>query len=217
MVTLTLTLTIWSINSGVLISLLLPHLLASFTDSLPSLNLLCHSKTDARFMQDAPKEVRSIPYISVAFFPSLEQNFIAYRSSKVSSRLDCIFEIHHLRQSGFSRVYSNCYCSCSFEPKIMKIGLSFHKMYSNNLLNFQESTTILNACTKKAWKLIEGSMYISVCVSKYDKVCLFIRLIFKKKKYNVMQCFSMWPIKLHFFFNPLKWYRYIICFSFLPN
>ena len=35
----------------------------------------------------------SIPYISVAFFPSLKQNFIAYRSSKVSSRPDCIFEI----------------------------------------------------------------------------------------------------------------------------
>ena len=31
--------------------LLLPHLSSSVTDSLPSLNLLCHSKTDARFMQ----------------------------------------------------------------------------------------------------------------------------------------------------------------------
>ena len=43
-------------------------------------------------MQDAPKAAWSIPYVSVAsFFPSLKQNFIAYRSSKVS---DCIFEIH---------------------------------------------------------------------------------------------------------------------------
>ena len=50
-------------------------------------------------MQDAPKAVWSIPYGSVAFFPSLKQNFIAYRSSKVS---DCIFEIHQLWQSGFS-------------------------------------------------------------------------------------------------------------------
>ena len=57
------------------------------------------------------KAVWSIPYISVAFFPSLKQNFIAYRSSKVS---DCIFEIHQLCQSGFSRVYSNCCCSCSY-------------------------------------------------------------------------------------------------------
>ena len=34
-------------------------------------------------MQDAPKAVWSIPYVSVAFFPSLKQNFIAYRSSTV--------------------------------------------------------------------------------------------------------------------------------------
>ena len=34
-------------------------------------------------MQDAPKAVRSIPYVSVAVFPSLKQNFIAYCSSKV--------------------------------------------------------------------------------------------------------------------------------------
>ena len=53
-------------------------------------------------MQDAPKAVWSIPYVSVAFFPSLKQNFIAYRSSK---HPDCIFEIHQLWQSGFSRVY----------------------------------------------------------------------------------------------------------------
>ena len=43
---------IWSINSGVLTSLLLPHLSSSLTDSLPSLNLFFYSKTDARFMQD---------------------------------------------------------------------------------------------------------------------------------------------------------------------
>ena len=153
-VTLILTLTLWPINSGVLTSLLLPHLLSSLTDSLPSLNLLCHSKTDARFMQDAPKAVWRIPYVSVAFFLSLKQNFISCRSSKVSSRPDCIFEIHQLWQSGFSRVYSNCCCSCSFESEIIKIGESSHKMYSNNIVNFQESTTILNACTKKGWKLI---------------------------------------------------------------
>ena len=45
-------------------------------------------------MQDGRKAVWSIPYISVAFFLSLKQNFIAYRSSKVSSHPDCIFEIH---------------------------------------------------------------------------------------------------------------------------
>ena len=125
---------IWPINSGVLTSLLLPHLSSSLTDSLPSLNLLCHSKTDARFMQDAPKAVWSIPYISVAFFPSLKKNFIAYHSFKVCSHQDCIFEIHQLWQSG---VYSNCCWSCSFEPEIIKIGQSSHKMYSNNIVNFK--------------------------------------------------------------------------------
>ena len=90
------------------------------------------------------------------FIPSLEHNFIAYRSSKVSSRPDYIFEIHQLWQSGFSRVYSNCCCSSTFEPEIIKIGQSSHKMYSNKILNFQESTTLLNACTKKVWKLMKA-------------------------------------------------------------
>ena len=139
---------------------------SSLTDSVPSLNLLCHSKTDSRFMQDAPKAVWSIPYVSVAsFFPSLKQNFIAYHSSKVCSRPDRIFEIHQLWQSDFSRVYSNCCCSCSFEPEIIKLGQSSHKMYSNNIVNFQESTTILNACTKKVWNLIECITYMYIFIS----------------------------------------------------
>ena len=70
-----LTLTLWPINSGVLTSSLLPHFSSSFTDSLPSLNLLYHSKTDTRFMQDAPKAVWSIPYVSVAFCTSLKTEF----------------------------------------------------------------------------------------------------------------------------------------------
>ena len=87
-------------------------------------------------MQDGRKAVWSILYVSVAFFPSLKHNFIAYRSS---SRPDCIFEIQQLWQLGFSRVYSNCCCNCSLEPEIIKIGQSSHEMYSNQILNFQES------------------------------------------------------------------------------
>ena len=124
--------------------LIIPHRLPASVESLMPL------KTDVRFTQDAPKAVWSSPYVSVAFFPSLKQNFIAYSSSKVSSRPDCIFEIHQVWQSDFCRVYSNCCCSCSFEPEMKKIGQSSHTMYSNNVLNFQESTTILNACTKKS-------------------------------------------------------------------
>ena len=110
-------------------------------------------------MQGGRKAVWSIPYISVAFFPSLKQNFIVYRFSKVSWRPDCIFEIPQLWQSGFSRVYSNYCCSCSFEPEIIKTVQSSYKMYSNKILNFQEATTILNALYKKVWKLVEGTTY----------------------------------------------------------
>ena len=66
-------------------------------------------------MQDAPKVVWGILYVSVTFFPSLKQNFIAYRSIS----------------------------------------------YSNNLLHFQECTTILNAHTKKVWKRIGCPSYMS--------------------------------------------------------
>ena len=122
-------------------------------------------------MQDAPKAVWSIPYVFVAFFPSLKQNFIAYRSSKMSSRPYCISEIHQLWQSGFSRVYSNYCCSCSFEAEIIKIGQSPHKMYSNNVLNSQESTTILNACTKERLKTY-WRHHISLCQSYLLTSCL---------------------------------------------
>ena len=118
--------------------------------------------TTSTSMQDVPKAFWSITYVSVAFFSSLKLNFIAFHSSKVSSRPDCIFEIHQLWQSGFSRVYSICCCSCSFERDIIKIGKSSHKMYSNNIVNFQESTTILNAFTKNVCKLIKCSTDIHV-------------------------------------------------------
>ena len=132
--------------------LIIPHRLPAFLESLMPLRNWCSIHA-------------SIPYVvSVAIFPSLKQNFIAYRSSKVS---DCIFETHQLWQSGFSKVYSNSCCSCWFKPEIIKINQSSHKMYNNHhhhhvvpQLNFQESTTILNACTKNVWKLIGGTSNI---------------------------------------------------------
>ena len=128
--------------------------------------ILCHSKTDVRFMQYAPKAVLRLSSVSVAFFSSLNQNFIACGSSKVFSRPDCIFEIHQLWQSGFSRVYFNSWCSCSFESQIIKIRPSSHKMYSNNVLNFQVSTTILYASTKKSGNLL-NSPYIYIYIYIY--------------------------------------------------
>ena len=62
----------------------------------------------------------------------------------------------------FSRVYSNDYCNCSFEREIIKIGQSSHKMYSNNVVNYQESMTMLNACTQKVWKFIECTLSLVV-------------------------------------------------------
>ena len=108
-------------------------------------------------MLDSWKMVEKQSEDSIRFcgiFPSLKQNFIAYRSYKVSSLPDCIFEIHQLWQSVFSRVYSNCCCSCSLEPEIIKIGQSFYMMYSNSIGNLQEFTTILNACTKKSGNVL---------------------------------------------------------------
>ena len=149
--------------------LIIPHRLPAFLESFMPL----------KNMQDGQKAVWSIPYVSVAFFPSLKQNFIAYHSSKVSSHPDCIFEIYHMWQSGFSRVYSNCCYSCSFEAEIIKIGQSSHKIYSNNILNFQESTTILNACTKKVWKLIECTTYIANYILSLKLFCFLIKVIHK--------------------------------------
>ena len=141
--------------------LIVPHRLPAFLEShMPS-------KTDAWFMQDGWKAVWSIPYISVELFPNLKHNFIAYRSSKVS---DCILEIHQLWQSGFSRVYFNSCCSCSFEPEIIKIGQSSHKMYSNNIQNFQESTTILNAYMKKSRNLSYVGLYIDTYIYTYGQL-----------------------------------------------
>ena len=118
--------------------LIIPHRLPAFLESLMPLKNWCSihvrcSKSDLK---------HSIRFCGI--FPSLKHNFIAYHSSNVSSRPDWIFESHQLWQSGLSRVYSNWCCSCSFEPEIVKIGQSSHKMYnnSNNIMDFQGSTTI---------------------------------------------------------------------------
>ena len=126
--------------------LIIPHRPPAFLESLMPLKNWC--SIHARWSKSSLKH-----YIRFCgIFPSLKQNCIAYRSSSCP---DCIFEIHQLWQSGFSRVYSNCCCRCSFEPEIIKIGQSSHKMYSNSIVNFQECTTILNACTKMSGNLLD--------------------------------------------------------------
>ena len=114
--------------------LIVPHRLLAFLESLMPLKNWClihvgWSKSRLK---------HSLHFCDI--FPSLS-NRIVLHSSKVSY---WIFEIRLLWQSGFSRVWSNCCCICIFEPEIIKIDQSYHKMYSNNILNFQESTIILN-------------------------------------------------------------------------
>ena len=131
--------------------LIIPCILSAFFESLMPLKDWC--SVHARWSKSSPKH--SIRFRGI--FSKFKTKFYCI-SSKLTSRPDCIFAIHQLWQSGFIREYSNCFCSCSFKPEIIKIGQSSHKLYSNIILNFQESTTILNACTKKVWKLIECSM-----------------------------------------------------------
>ena len=105
-------------------------------------------------------------------FPSLKQTSIAYYASKVSSRPDCIFEIHLLWLSGFSRVYFYCCCSCSFEREILKISQLSQTMYIHNILNFQGSTTILDACTKMSGNLLNAPRMLSCSLSlKSLQIC----------------------------------------------
>ena len=50
------------------------------------------------------------------------------------------------------------------EPEIIKFGQSSHNMYSNNIVNFQDSTTILNTCTKKKSGKLLNSPHITFSV-----------------------------------------------------
>ena len=145
-------------------SLIIPHRLPAFLESLMPLKNWC--SIHARCSKTSLKN--SMLFSSI--FPSLKQNFIAYRTSKVS---DYIFEIHQLWESGFSREYSNSCSSCSLEAEIIKIGQSSHKMYGNILLNFKALTPILNAHTKKVWNLIVCPWYIYV--SSTDRLFHCIR------------------------------------------
>ena len=121
-------------------------------------------------------------------FPNLKYNSIAYHSSKVSSRPDCIFQNHQLWQSSFSRVYSNSCCSCSFKPEIIRIGQLSNKMYSNIIPKFSRIYDNFKCLYKKVWKLIEGTTYIfflriflwynNLCVCMY--VCVILGMSFSK-------------------------------------
>ena len=71
-------------------------------------------------------------------------------------------------------MYSNSCCSCSFKPEIKKLGQSSHKLYSNKILNFQESMTILDVHRKKVWELIVCTSYVYWYVYIYVCIHVFI-------------------------------------------
>ena len=76
------------------IPLIIPHRLSAFLESLMLLENWW--SIHARWSKSSLKH--SISFCGI--FPSLKENFIAYRSSKVTSHPDCIFEIPQLWQLG---------------------------------------------------------------------------------------------------------------------
>ena len=118
-----------------------------------------------------------IPHRLAAFLESLmpltSWCFIHARCPKSSLKHSIRFcAIFSKFKTGFSRVYSNSYYNCSFEPGIIKIGQSSHKIYSNNMLNFQESTTILNACTKKSRNLLNAPRMFRSWKIQFSLFCI---------------------------------------------
>ena len=105
-------------------------------------------------MQDGRKAVWSIPYVSVAFFLSLK-NFLLHIILLKCPHVQIAF-------LKFTSCDNDALVGCIPIPTVavylnlIKISQSSHKMYSNNVVNFQESTTILNACTKKSWNLLNS-------------------------------------------------------------
>ena len=111
--------------------LIIPHRLPGFLESLIPLKNWC--SIHARWSKSNLKH--SIRFCSI--FPSLKHvqiAFLKFTSCNNQALVGCIpiptVAVH-------------------LTAEIIKIGQSSHKIYSNNILNFQESTTILNAYTKK--------------------------------------------------------------------
>ena len=141
--------------------LIIPRRLPAYFESLMPLKNWCW--IHARFSKSNLKH--SIHFCGS--FSKFKTDF-AYCSSKVSSRPDCFLKF----TSYDNQVLVGCIpidAVALHLNLITKISQSSHKMYSNNTVNFQESTTISNACTLKVWKLIECISYmymdIRACIS----------------------------------------------------
>ena len=118
--------------------LIIPHRLPAFLESLMSLKNSC--SIHARWLKSSLKQ-------SIRFCGSF---------SKFKTQFYCIsFFLTSRLHFWNSPAVTMKLCSCSFEPEILKIGQSSHKLYSNNIQKFQVSTPIFKIHTKrKVWKLI---------------------------------------------------------------
>ena len=110
--------------------LIIPHILPAFLESF--MPLQNRWSIHARWSKSSLKH--SMRFCGIIFSKfKIEFYCISFFESVLTSRLH--FEIHQLWQSGFSWVYSNCFCICSFEREIIKIGQS-SQMYCHNILKF---------------------------------------------------------------------------------
>ena len=96
--------------------LIIPHRLPAFLESLMPLKnwYSIHARCSKSSLKHSIRFCGNI-------FSSLKQCFCKFKTEFYSSNVsDCIFVLPQLWQSDFSRVYSNCCCSCSFEREIIK-------------------------------------------------------------------------------------------------
>ena len=97
-------------------------------------------------------------------------------------------------------MYSNSCYSCSFELEIIKIYQSSHKMYSDKILNSQDSTTILNACTKRFGNLLKAPrIYTSIIT-----VGILPLILYQEPETP----FSLLQVKMF----TLRWISFSLCF-----
>ena len=134
--------------------LTIPHRLTAFIETLMPLKNWC--SIHARCSKCSLKH--SIRFCDIFSNFKTKCYCISFFQSVLTSRL------HFWNSPAVTiRLYSNFCCSCSFELEIIKTGQSSQKIYCNNILNFQESTTIWNACTKYSGNLLKAQR---ICIKK---------------------------------------------------
>ena len=129
-------------------SLIIPHRLPAFLKSLMPLKNSC--SIHARWSKSSLK--LSIRFCGIFSKFKTEFYCISFFENVLTSRL------HFWNSQADNQALVGC---IPIPAVAVHLNLkSSHYMYSDNIVNFQESTTILNACTKKVGKLIESTTYV---------------------------------------------------------